>query len=56
MKTREVNAEGQRREEHRPGRDCVTHMQMLRCRPDWLASALRDMGIGEGDDEVVEKE
>ena len=44
------------REERRPGRDCVTQMRLLRSRPDWLAGALREMGIGEDDDAVVEDE
>lgn len=38
-------------EDRENGRDCLTQMRLLRCRPDVLANALRDMGInGSGDD------
>jgi len=35
--------------------DCVRQMQMFRHRPDCLARALRDMGVTESGDEVVER-
>ena len=36
------------------GRDCLTHMQLFRNRPDVLASALRDMGVNECGDEITD--
>ena len=38
------------------GRDCVTHMRLLRSRPDVLANALRDMGITESGDDLPDNE
>ena len=38
------------------GRDCVSEMRLLRSRPEVLANALRDMGVTESGDEVVEEE
>ena len=36
------------------GWDCVRQMQMFRRCPDVLASALRDMGVSENGDEIVD--
>lgn len=43
-------------EDREYGRDVVTQMEMLRQRPDVLASVLRDMGVTESGDEVSEEE
>lgn len=36
------------------GWDCVRQMQMFRRCPDVLASALRDMGVDENGDEILD--
>lgn len=36
-------------------RDCVSQMQLLRERPEVLVRALREMGITENGDEVLEE-
>lgn len=69
MNTNRNNAEGELRsaepparqrrgdsENGRPGRDCLTHMRMLRDRPDVLANALLEMGITESGDDVPDEE
>ena len=43
-------------EDRENGRDCVTQMRVLRCRPDVLANVLRDMGVSESGDEVPDDE
>jgi hypothetical protein len=47
---------GRMQEDREPGRDLVTEMRVLLRRPDVLANALADMGVGFEGDEMPDEE